>query len=417
MSCGSSHELSLIVDRLMSVGEDLSMDTSDLRSLVIKCIILCLKYVDRVSVFERVFEGDCGGYVDWSLDRGMSRVSGMNLLGDHHIWIPLLRLLSWEEPIRPSNVHSRLRFHRLKMNEHGLDVGGHSLVCKFFLVSLLDSISALRTFELLCGDLLKKDPHQSCALLLAALADQPSSPEECAVVLSEVLGSTLTVDTAILSACMANTHRVRLERERGLRMKMMASYVGRPRLRDRLQPSLQESVRLDTELGTWESYIVFCQIHQFANVLSDVIKQRLYFLAAQTTWNWKPHISTVIKHTGGLSEKISQYPVSKPDITIIGNVMAGLSMDGRPPFTELISFRSKCFRGFPVSQSQRMTLSQILRLYACAYQNSSIWKSLWKSQIYLISPIIIKDVELFVEETPFAAGPFMQLMCGATTGI
>ena len=410
MSSQSSRELALVVDRLLSVGEDFSMDTSDLRSLVIKNIIMCLKYVSREHVFDRVFEGD---FVDWGLDRGLSRCEGTNLLGDHHLWIPLLRLLSWPEPDRVDNCHVRLKCLRAQMHCHGVDVGGHTLVCKFFLVQMLDSISALQTFKLLAGELMKKDPHQSCALVLAALADKPAAPAECESVLIEILGENLTIDTAALEGCLATIQRQRAERERGLRMKQMTSYVGRPRLRDRLQPTSAECVKLDASLGTWETYIGFCQMHQFPNVLSDIVKQRLYFLAAQETWDWKPHIAKVIRHTGELAEKLGQYPVSKPDQPIIASVITSLSMDGKPPFTELIAFRSKCFRSFPVSQVHRMTLSQVLRLYTCAYQNQNIWKSLWKGQSCLISPLIIKDVEAFVQETPFAPTPFMSLLCGA----
>ena len=404
----SSHELSLIMDRLMTVGEDYSMEMGDLRSLVIKNVILCLKYVGREYVFESLFEG---GYVDWGLEQQASR-GGTNLLGDHHFWIPLLRLFSWEEPERPEQVHPRLRCIRQHMSAHNVDVGGHTLVCKFFLVSMLESISALQTFGLLVGDMMKRDPHQPCALVLAALADQPCSPKVCEDVLIEILGVSLKIDIATLAECMASTQRQRVERERGLRMKQMASYVGRPRLRDRLQPSLKESELMDTALGTWESYIGFCQVHQFPNVLSDVVKQRLYFLAAQTTWGWGSHVASVIRHSGEMSEKLAKYPVSKPDQHIIASVIAGVAMDGSPPFTELISFRSKCFRSFPVSQMHRMTLSQVLRLYTCAYQNPTLWKSLWKAQQCLISPLIIKDVEAFVMDTPFAAAAFMHLMCG-----
>lgn len=406
-----SRELALVVDRLLTVGEDFSMDTSDLRSLVIKNIILCLKYVSRECVFEEIFPGD---FVDWGLDRGVSRCFGTNLLGDHHLWIPLLRLLSWPEPDRVENCHPRLKILRKQMRDQDLDVGGHTLVCKFFLVQMLDSISALQTFKLLAGELMKRDPHQSCALVLAALVDKPAAPDECESVLIEILGEHLQVDTSTLEGCLATIQRQRAERERGLRMKQMTSYVGRPRLRDRLVPTDTESVKLDASLGTWETYIGFCQMHQFPNVLSDIVKQRLYFLAAQTNWDWKPHVAKVIKHTGELTGKLSQYPVCKPDQHIIGNVISLLSMDGKPPFAELIAFRSKCFSSFPVSQVQKMTLSQVLRLYTCAYQNPNIWKNLWKAQSCLISPLIIKDVEAFVHATPFAPDPFMTLLCAGT---
>ena len=405
----SSTDLTLIVERLQNVGEDFSMDTSDLRSLVVKGVILCLKYVSRERVFQGLYPD---GFADWGLDRGMQYPRGGNLLGDHQFWIPLLRLLSWPEPERPEATHVRLQFLRKQMRKCNVDVGGHSLVCRMFLAQLLESVSALQMFELMTCEVLKRDTHQSCALLLAALADNPSPPQECERVLTHLLGETLKVDTEALGLCLAAAQRQRASRVHGLRLKQMTSYVGRPRLRDRLQPSAEETQALDTVLGTWESYIGFCQVHQFPNVLSDIVKQRLYFLAAQTTWDWQQYTALVIHHHGALAERLAQYPVSKPDLHIIGGVMESLSMDGRPPFQELIAFRSKCFRSFPVSQVQRMTLSQVLRLYACAYQSPAIWKHLWKAQSCLISPLIIKDVEAFVLSTPFAADPFMQLMCG-----
>ena len=82
-------------------------------------------------------------------------------------------------------------------------------------------------------------------------------------------------------------------------------------------------------------------------------------------------------------------------------------MDGRPPFQQMVDFKNRCFRSFPVSLSQRMTLSQVLRLYVCAYQSPHHWKELWKAQLCLLSPQIIKDCEAFAQEVPFAADAFM----------
>ena len=409
----SAVDLTLIVDRLLSVGEDFSMDTCDLRSLAVKSVILCLKYVSRERMFAALYPD---GFVDWGLDRRAHAQKGGNLLGDHQFWIPMLSLFSWDEPERPEATHPRLQFLRKQMRKYDLDVGGHTLATRLFLAQMLESVSALQMWELLTCELLKRDTHQSCAMLLAAMAENPAPPQECERVLFEILGEKLKVDTEALTVCLSTTRRRRADREHGMRLKQMASYVGRPRLRDRLRASTADALQLDTALGTWESYIGFCQVHQFPNVLSDVIKVRLYFLAAQTTWDWKPYTALVIRHQGGLAERLGQYPVSKPDLHILGEVISALSMDGRPPFPELIAFRSKCFRSFPVSQVQRMTLSQILRLYACGYQNPNIWKVLWKNQMCLISPLIIKDVEEFVKATPFAAAPFMNLMCGGEKG-
>jgi len=89
-------------------------------------------------------------------------------------------------------------------------------------------------------------------------------------------------------------------------------------------------------------------------------------------------------------------------------------MDGTAPFKELTDFKNTCFRSFPLSHTQRMTLSDALRLYACAYQPSHCWRDLWKMQLSLMSPQISKDVEFFVQKVPFADRAFVSLLCSSS---
>jgi hypothetical protein len=399
-------ELTPVVARIMEVGEMFSLDTSEIRSLVLQVVLIGFKYVDRETVFKQVFPE---GFVDWDMQRGQTEA---NILGDVHAWVTLLRLFTWPEPDRPESAPLRIQYIRAQLRACNIDVGGHSLACRLLIVQLLHGVPSLQAFELLTCDIMKKDTRHACALLLSALGDAPASPAQYEAVLAHILGRDLVIDTDAISASLAAASRHRADRARGLKMKSMASYLGRPRLRDRLQPSVAESVELDTALGTWESYTGFCQLHQFPNVLSDTVKQRLYFLASQTTWDWRGHTGTMIRHQGQFAQRLGQFPVTKPDQHVLAAVLGDMSMDGRPPFPELTAFRNRCFRSFPVSQVHKLTLSQILRLYGCAYQPSAVWKALWKGQICLMSPLIIKDVETFVQDTPFAGGAFVQLMCG-----
>ena len=88
-------------------------------------------------------------------------------------------------------------------------------------------------------------------------------------------------------------------------------------------------------------------------------------------------------------------------------------MDGTAPFKELTDFKNTCFRSFPLSHTQRMTLSDALRLYACAYQPAHCWRDLWKLEISLMSPQISKDVEAFTQRVPFADRAFVSLLCSS----
>lgn len=123
------------------------------------------------------------------------------------------------------------------------------------------------------------------------------------------------------------------------------------------------------------------------------------------------HLGKVLVSAAPLLAKVAAHPVTQPDLHVLSRVIDDLNMDGRAPFPEMTEFRLCCFQSFPVSHVQRMSLSEILRLYVIAYQPVSIWKEMWKNQIGVISVQIIKDCEQFVARVPFAEDSVMQLMC------
>lgn len=168
---------------------------------------------------------------------------------------------------------------------------------------------------------------------------------------------------------------------------------------------------MDTLLDTWESYTGFCYKHQFPPTLSERIKSRLYFLASQTRWDWRPHVEAVLPSgAGALLDKVKAHPITQPDLPVILRVLEALSMDGSPPFEEMTAFQRSCFQCFPVSHAQRMTLSQVLQLYVAAYQAPSVWKESWKHLCGVISVQIIRDVESFVSARPFAHREVMRFL-------
>jgi hypothetical protein len=59
-----------------------------------------------------------------------------------------------------------------------------------------------------------------------------------------------------------------------------------------------------------------------------------------------------------------------------------------------------------------LTLTQILRLYVAAYQAQCIWKDVWKAQIGVLSPQIVRDCETFVAENAFAAQAIVAALSG-----
>jgi hypothetical protein len=248
---------------------------------------------------------------------------------------------------------------------------------------------------------------------LATLCDTKHTQEAYLTTLALILSTThLKIQAQSLAHTLSIINAQREERQLNLKLKTLQLSSLRPRLRDRLKSTLlteHNKEQVDTRLGTWDSYTGYCHTHRFPNNLSDRVKRQLYFLASQTQWDWRPHVGALIK-TKEIESRVQTHPVTQPDPAILHQVIESLSMDGRPPFLEMMAFKSKCFNSFPIIYTQKLTLTQILRLYASAYQPPSVWKDVWKAQIGIISPQIIRDCEAFVAEKEFAGGRVVEAL-------
>lgn len=395
--------LALLTETMVAAGHHYSLDTRNLRDLAVKMCLLSFKYVDRPRLWSMVFPE---AFVDWPLVR-----PSLNTLGDLLVWLPLLELCSWESVEHLEARHPPVACMRRAMRSAGLDVGGSTLLCQLMVLHMLQGIPSLQAFQQMTCRCLGRDTTHACAQLLASLSDDPQTPEACEEALAAVLGDCLRVNTAPLEANRKAAECRREGLSAALRQKSISACTGRPRLRDRATPSEEQKVRLDTAHGTWESYTGFCQLHQFPNVLSENVKAKLYFLASQESWDWRPHVAAVLRHDGEVADKVRRFPVSRPDLGVLHQVISCLRMDGAAPFRELTEFKKSCFKSFPVSHTHRMTLTDALRLYACAYQPGHCWRDLWKLQLSLMSPQISKDCEAFVQRVPFAGPAFVSLLC------
>ncbi len=402
-----------LVEHLVQVGQKMSMGVDDLRGLVLKLILLSMKYVDRKEAWAQLFPGD---YVDWSL----VEQHPSNLLGDASVWLSLLSYLTWPDVYKSEGEVSAsvapLASTRKNLRECGLDAGGDeawTLACRCLLLCTVKGLPSLHLVELLTCQHFKRNTHTSSMELLSKNADAPFTPSELGGALCFVL-KRAQVDARTLGENLVIVRAKHEERKLCMKMKSMVAVQGRPRLRDRVKNLLKTDERktqVDITLSTWESYVGFCYLHSFPPTLSEAVKTRLYFLASQTRWRWREHLAKVLPSGGGILDRVGQHPVTQPDVSVLTRVVDGLSMDGCPPFPEMTEFRARCFQSFAVSQTQTMTLTTVLQLYVAAYQNPEVWKDVWKHCVGVISVQIIKDCEAFTNAVEFAADPVMRLVC------
>ena len=290
---------------------------------------------------------------------------------------------------------------------------GWTLACKAMLLSLVQGLPTLHALEVLTCHTFKRNTHNECLSFLSKQADGLFTPDEYLSTLTFML-SKVNVEVSIMQQNLALIRAGREDKKLSLAMRNMTVIQGRPRLRDKVSSNLrteENKTRVDISMSTWESFHGFNRVNSLPSTLSESVKIRLYFMAAQTTWDWQTHLPKVLASAGPLLAKVASHPVTQPDLPVIIKAIEAISMDGSSPFQELTDFRVRCFQSFPVSAVQKMTLTQFLRLYITIYQPAHIWKDVWKHLVGVISVQIIRDCEKFAGEVGFAAGSVMGLMC------
>jgi hypothetical protein len=404
-----------LVEHIVSVGERYSTKLDDMRNLVLKLVVLSMRYVDRRALWRSVFEDE---YVDWVLLEQLPLTQ--NVLGDGSCWMSLLNLCSWTELANKQGEiaaeHKPLSKIRKSLREVDLDMGsddGWTLPCKALILSLVQGLTSLYALEVLTCQTFKRNTHSACMTLLSKQADVLFTPDEYMRTMTFILDN-VVVNTPIMTQNLILLKNSREERKLSLTMRNMTVVQGRPRLRDKVTDSLktdENKTLVDISMSTWESYNGFNRVNTLPSTLSETVKGRLYFLASQSTWNWREQLPKVLASAGPLLAKVASHPVSHPDLPVIVKVIESVSMDGSNPFQELTDFRVKCFQSFPVTSVQRMTLTQFLRLYITVYLPRHIWKDVWKQLVGVISVQIIRDCEQFSYSVPFATNHVMRLIC------
>ena len=398
--------------RLLKIAEQFNMDQKDLPSLLVKTTLLSLKFIPRRHVFEALFPDQ---YADWELIERCP--PNTNPLGDTEPWLELLALLEWPSMQDKDTEHSHPPLAQIKaaLRANNLDLPGWTTACRVLILQLIQGLQSMHATEQLTTRSLSRNTRENTVHFLASLCDTKHTPETYAHTLTHILSPQhLHINTQLLAYTMSIINAQREERRLNLRLKSLQMASLRPRLRDKLKTSLlteHNREQVDSKLGTWDSYTGFCHTHRFPNNLSDRVKRQLYFLAAQNTWEWQPHVSRLIK-VKDVETRVQERPVTQPDSAILHWVIDSLSMDGKPPFPEMMAFKARCFASFPVVYTQRLTITQIFRLYVAAYQPQSVWKDVWKAQIGIISPQIVRDCEAFVSANPFAGERVVEAMVG-----
>jgi hypothetical protein len=232
-----------ILQTMLTVGRKYSIDVSDLKSLPLKLIVLSVKYVSNDKLWKDRF-GE--SYVHWEL---VLTLRNKNVLGGCAEWLGMLAFCKWDELSKVegdiSTNHNQLSILRGNMRECGLDTGdgeAWTLVCKLFLLMLVQGISSLNVLEVLTCTQFKKDTHKGCIALLAKQAEHLFTPAQYETTLGFVLDR-CKVDMGRLEQTLALSKAANEDKKMSLTLSRMTVIQGRPRLRDRVNTVLKTDER------------------------------------------------------------------------------------------------------------------------------------------------------------------------------
>ena len=153
---------------MLSAGRNNSVAVTDLRGLLLKLIVLSVKYVSRRQLWTTRFGED---YVDWDM---VENLSGKNILGGCVEWLGLLGFCRWDDLGKQEGgelqKHPALLGLRRHMKDCSLDTGdgaAWTLVCKMFLLTLIQGLSSMHALEVLTCEVFKRNTQAGCTSLLA----------------------------------------------------------------------------------------------------------------------------------------------------------------------------------------------------------------------------------------------------------
>jgi hypothetical protein len=200
-------------------------------------------------------------------------------------------------------------------------------------------------------------------------------------------------------------HRGSIKNRTSLRTIQVQS--GRLRLRDRLNSvEFRKTVNSNTDITqeAQDSFNGWCTRVRFSNNISTWLRQKLYFIRAQSFV-----ITQVITDmvSPDVAKAVLSCSITTPETDVIDAVISRM-LYHKSPFKELSDFRNDALIGLPQIHRMSLTYPMVMRLYVSAYQ--ATWKRHWQVVHPELNHTIITCVERFVKSRPFNVAALIETL-------
>lgn len=365
-------------------------------------LLLFQKNMDTRSSYVEILPHD--PFLDWSM---LENIRTMRIYKDALSWVTTLNFFELQcDDVAWRNFAMKYKIfsHFIQsLNGANLTLEPLEQVKLFCLVHILN-LQSTNIIELFFSFNYNRPVKIETLNFLGLLADVCFDRKDRTDVITHILRNIIQLKTQAFVSELELQKSKETKLTQIFKQKAMQATTLRPRLRSKLKSELLQQSALAT-LDTFQSW---CDAIRFPNVFSQCYKKKIYFIMSQSRMEFSQHLHHHVLESD-LCQTVSQYQVKNPDVHIILDVISQSRLVSEP-FAEIHKFREKCFDSFSMVQKSKLRLNDILHLYIASYQNDNIWKTVWKNIISIISIQIIKDVETFVNATPFNAHAVMAIL-------
>ena len=368
---------------------DMNTDTADVAGSMSKLLIVFQKNVSHRDAYAQILPE--GSFINWD---GEGVVKRDRVFSDSSSWVALMRYFESDGDLRQVvKDHAVLRHQEECLKAAGLPLDMWGFVALYFLVNV-HGLQALTVMERFFSMIYNKGVHTEALTFFSTLANRQFDRGEQTKVLVDLLTRHVKFKVAMMQQELELLQLREKDLESVFKQRLMLAMIGRPKLRSKLRVKSERDSTFQMDL-----FVNWCALIRFPNVFSVKQRKRLYFLMSQVHMDHARCIREVLQDQE-LGDRVILYPVKKPEIEILCESIMECRIVSEP-FAELHHFRARCFDSFSMEHKARMRLNDLLRLYIAAYQNPAVWKSVWKMIFPVLSIQIIRDVESFVDQTPF----------------
>jgi hypothetical protein len=195
----------------------------------------------------------------------------------------------------------------------------------------------------------------------------------------------------------------RLSIQNRMQLKAKQVYTGRLRLRDRLNAigTITKSKMFDDTFDAW------CVRVRFPNNISLWLKQKLYFLRAQSFDVTNVVYSLV---TTEVAKLVMENAVNNPEVAVIDAVIDRLRFHTKP-FPMMEAFHAEAFTGLSKTQVREIHNPMVMKLYVASYQKKN-WRHHWCAILPEsgMNHTIITHVERFVASHEFCKDSITEML-------